>query len=43
MFLIDAQGKVVNRNLRAATEADREIEKTLGRKTPAGVALGGEK
>ncbi|APW62646.1 TlpA disulfide reductase family protein [Paludisphaera borealis] len=43
MFLIDAQGKVVNRNLRTASEADRQIEKTLGQKSPAGVALGGEK
>jgi peroxiredoxin len=43
MFLIDAQGKVVNRNLRTASEADRQIEKTLGQKPPAGVALGGEK
>jgi len=43
MFLIDAQGKVANRNLRTASEADRQIEKTLGQKPPAGVALGGEK
>ncbi|WP_165246404.1 redoxin family protein [Paludisphaera soli] len=39
MFLIDAQGKVVNRNLRSASEVERQLEKTLAAK-PAGVALG---
>ncbi|AMV40307.1 TlpA disulfide reductase family protein [Planctomyces sp. SH-PL62] len=39
MFLVDAQGKVVNRNLRSASEVERQLEKTLAAK-PAGVALG---
>ena len=40
MFLIDAQGKVVNRNLRTSTEVERQLEKLLGdKKAPAGVAL----
>jgi hypothetical protein len=41
MFLADAQAKVVNRNIRTAAEAGRQIEKLLGAaaKGPAGVAL----
>ena len=40
MFLIDAQGKVVNRNLRTSTEVDRQLEKLLPADKPAGgVAL----
>jgi peroxiredoxin len=39
MFLIDAQGKVVNRNLRTASEVERQLEKQLSQKQP-GVALG---
>ena len=40
MFLADAQGKVVNRNIRTSADADRQLEKVLGeKKAPAGVAL----
>ncbi len=39
MFLIDSQGKVVNRNLRTASEVERQFEKLLSQKQP-GVALG---
>jgi thiol-disulfide isomerase/thioredoxin len=41
MFLADAQGKVVNRNIRTSAEAGRQIEKLLGgaQKDSAGVAL----
>ena len=40
MFLIDAQGKVVSRNLRTATEVDGQLEKLLAdQKAAAGVAL----
>jgi thiol-disulfide isomerase/thioredoxin len=39
MILVDAQGKVVNRNIRTATELDRQLEKVLANKQP-GVALG---
>ncbi|MDG3002325.1 redoxin family protein [Paludisphaera mucosa] len=39
MFLVDAQGKVVNRNLRSASEVERQLEKTLAAK-PAAVAVG---
>ncbi len=40
MFLIDAQGKVVNRNLRTSAEVERQLEKLLaGDKPAAGVAL----
>ena len=40
MFLADAQGKVVNRNIRTSADADRQIEKVLGdKKATAGVAL----
>jgi thiol-disulfide isomerase/thioredoxin len=38
MFLVDAQGKVVNNNLRTSAEVDRQLEKLLAQK-PAGVAL----
>jgi thiol-disulfide isomerase/thioredoxin len=38
MFLVHADGKVVNRNLRTSSEADRQLEKLLAAK-PAGVAL----
>ncbi len=39
MILVDAQGKVVNRNIRTATELDRQLEKVLAAKG-SGVALG---
>ena len=42
MFLVDAQGKVVNRNLRTAAEVDRQLEKLLGaaqKEAAGGVAL----
>jgi hypothetical protein len=40
MFLVDAQGKVVTRNLRTATEVDGQLEKLLAdQKSAAGVAL----
>ena len=39
MFLIDGQGKVVNRSLRTATEVERQLDKLLSQKQP-GVALG---
>jgi thiol-disulfide isomerase/thioredoxin len=38
MFLVDAEGKVVHRNLRTSAEVDRQLEKLLASK-PAGVAL----
>lgn len=38
MFLVDGQGKVLNRNLRTAAELERQLDKTLGGKDP-GVAL----
>jgi thiol-disulfide isomerase/thioredoxin len=38
MFLIDSDGKVVNRNLRTSAEVDRQLEKTLAAK-PASVAI----
>jgi thiol-disulfide isomerase/thioredoxin len=38
MFLVDAEGKVVNRNLRTSTEVERQLDKVLSQK-PAGVAL----
>jgi len=40
MFLIDSQGKVVDRGLRSASEVERQLEKTFGGEQPAGVALG---
>jgi peroxiredoxin len=39
MFLIDGQGKVVHRNLRTASEVERQLDKLVSQK-PAGVALG---
>jgi thiol-disulfide isomerase/thioredoxin len=41
MFLADSKGKVVNRNIRTAAEAGRQVEKLLGtaQKDAAGVAL----
>jgi len=39
MFLIDGQGKVVNRSLRTASEVERQLDKLLSQKQP-GVALG---
>jgi hypothetical protein len=39
MFLIDGQGKVVSRNLRTASEVERQLDKLLSQKQP-GVALG---
>jgi thiol-disulfide isomerase/thioredoxin len=38
MFLIDSEGKVVNRNLRTSAEVDRQLEKMLAAK-PASVAI----
>jgi thiol-disulfide isomerase/thioredoxin len=38
MFLIDSDGKVVNRNLRTSAEVDRQLEKMLAAK-PASVAV----
>jgi thiol-disulfide isomerase/thioredoxin len=38
MILVDAQGKVLNRNIRTASELDRQLEKVAAGKTP-GVAL----
>ena len=40
MFLVDAQGKVVNRNLRSASEVERQLEKTLSAAKPPSVAVG---
>ena len=39
MILVDAQGKVVNRNIRTAAELERQLEK-LRRGQAVGVALG---
>jgi thiol-disulfide isomerase/thioredoxin len=39
IFLIDGQGKVLQRNLRTASEVERQLEK-LATQKPAGVALG---
>ena len=42
MFLADKTGKVVNRNIRTATEADRQLDKLLGaapKSASGGVAL----
>ena len=39
MILVDAQGKVLNRNIRTAAELDRQLEKVVAGKEP-GVALG---
>jgi thiol-disulfide isomerase/thioredoxin len=41
MILVDAQGKVVNRNIRTSAELDRQLEKILPGKQP-GVALGAQ-
>jgi thiol-disulfide isomerase/thioredoxin len=38
MILIDAEGKVVSRNLRNSAEANRQLEKLFAKK-PAGIAL----
>jgi hypothetical protein len=38
MFLIDSDGKVVNRNLRTSTEVERQLEKTIAAR-PASVAI----
>ena len=38
MFLVDGQGKVVNRNIRTAAELEKQLEKVLAGKE--GVALG---
>lgn len=40
MFLVDAQGKVVNRNLRSANEVERQLDKVLSAAKPASVAVG---
>ncbi|QEH37508.1 Thiol-disulfide oxidoreductase ResA [Aquisphaera giovannonii] len=42
MFLIDAQGKVVNRSLRTASEVERQLDKLASQKSSGGVALGAE-
>jgi peroxiredoxin len=41
MFLIDAQGKVVSRGLRTASEVERQVEKLGSNDKQPGVALGG--
>jgi hypothetical protein len=38
MILVDPQGKVVNRNIRTASELDRQLEKIAAGASP-GVAL----
>jgi peroxiredoxin len=40
IFLVDAQGKVVNRNLRSANEVERQLEKVLSAAKPPSVAVG---
>jgi thiol-disulfide isomerase/thioredoxin len=40
MILVDPQGKVVNRNLRMAAEAERYLEKSLTQAPSSGVLLG---
>ncbi|WP_337173065.1 redoxin family protein [Paludisphaera sp.] len=40
MFLVDAEGKVVNRNLRSASEVERQLEKVLSASKPQSVAVG---
>lgn len=40
IFLVDAQGKVVNRNLRSASEVERQLEKVLTASKPQAVAAG---
>lgn len=40
IFLVDAQGKVVNRNLRSANEVERQLDKVLSAAKPASVAVG---
>jgi peroxiredoxin len=40
MFLLDGQGKVVNRSIRTASEVERQLEKLVAQKQPGGVALG---
>jgi len=39
MFLVDAQGKVVNRNLRTSAEVERQLEKLLAQRQAGCVAL----
>jgi TolA-binding protein len=39
MILVDAQGKVLNRNIRTAAELDRQLEKALAAGGSSGVAL----
>jgi thiol-disulfide isomerase/thioredoxin len=41
MFLVDSEGKVVNRNLRTSSEVDRQLAKMLATK-PANVAVDGK-
>jgi thiol-disulfide isomerase/thioredoxin len=38
MFLVDAEGKVVNRNIRTAAQAERQLEKMVPAAKQAGVA-----
>jgi thiol-disulfide isomerase/thioredoxin len=38
MILVDAQGKVVNRNLRTSAEVERQLEKLLAQRQAGGVA-----
>ncbi len=42
MFLIDADGKVVNRNVRMGADVEKQLEKVLGAKK-GGVAFGGDR
>jgi thiol-disulfide isomerase/thioredoxin len=39
MILVDARGKVLNRNIRTAAELDRQLEKALAGDNSPGVAL----
>src|SRR5262249_27969185 len=39
MFVVDAQGKVINHNLRTSAEVDRQLEKLLAQKPTGSVAL----
>jgi thiol-disulfide isomerase/thioredoxin len=41
MFLVDPDGKVINRNIRTAADLDIQLDKALSAKAGPGVALGG--
>jgi thiol-disulfide isomerase/thioredoxin len=42
MILVDAEGKVINRNIRTAADLDVQLEKVLTAKAGPGVARGGD-